>query len=237
MNRTISPAGSQLARLLASALLALFAAGCACCSLPEKKIAPAAPTQTGWQSLFNGQTMAGWKRTDFGGGGIVHVEKSFRGGPPAIVVDGGAALSGFNWTNDLPKMNFEIALEAMKIEGSDFMCALTFPVANSHASLVLGGWGGATVGISSIDNSDASENETTKFFNFPKDRWFKIRMRVTPGRLQAWLDDEQIVNQDTTDKKISLRPGEIEDSVPLGIATYQTTSAFRDLKLRRLDAK
>lgn len=229
----------RFAVLLAAVALALTAAGCCCCrpapSAPPAKSASAA--SGGWQSLFDGQSLAGWKRTDFGGGGAVRVEKSFRGGPAAVVVEMGAALSGFNWTNTVPKTNYELTLEALKVDGNDFMCGLTFPVGESHASLILGGWGGATVGISSIDNSDASENETTKFFNFPKNKWFKIRMKVTPTRLETWLDDEQIVNYDIKDKKISLRPGEIEDSVPLGIATYQTTSAFREIKLRRLDAK
>jgi hypothetical protein len=188
-----------------------------------------------WESLFDGQSLKGWKRTDFGGGGEVRVEKSFRGGPPAIVVGMGDALSGFNWTGDVPKTNYEIALEAMRIDGGDFMCGLTFPVGDSHASLILGGWGGAVVGISSIDNQDASENETTKYMTFPKDRWYKIRMRVTPAKLEAWLDEKKIVDQDITKRKITLRHGEISKSIPLGISTYQTTAAYRDIKLRRLD--
>ena len=70
----------------------------------------------------------------------------------------------------------------MKIEGADFMCGLTFPVGDSHASLILGGWGGTVAGISSIDGHDASENETSSFISFPKDRWYTIRMRVTPNK-------------------------------------------------------
>jgi hypothetical protein len=188
----------------------------------------------GWQSLFDGQSLTGWKRTDFGGGGEARVEKGFRGGPSAIVVNMGDALSGFNWTGDVPKTNYEISLETMRIDGGDFMCGLTFPVGNSHASLILGGWGGGVVGISSIDNQDASENETTKYMSFPKDRWYTVRMRVTPARLEAWLDDKKIVDQVITGRKITLRHGEISKSVPLGISTYQTTAAFRNIKLRRL---
>lgn len=189
---------------------------------------------SGWQSLFDGKTLAGWTRTDFGGGAEVEVDKAFRGGPPAIVVGMGDTLSGFNWTRDVPRTNYEIALEAMKIDGNDFMCGLTFPVGDSYASLILGGWGGGVVGISSIDNSDASENETTKYMSFPKDRWYKIRLRVTPSKLEAWLDEKQIVDQNIKGRKISLRPGEISRSIPLGISTYRTSAAFRAIKLRRL---
>jgi hypothetical protein len=185
-----------------------------------------------WKSLFDGKTLNGWTRTDFGGGGEVHVEPAFRGGPAAIVVDMGASLSGFNWTGEVPRTNYEIALEALKIDGSDFLCGLTFPVADSYASLILGGWGGGVVGISSIDFLDASENATTQYMAFKKDIWYRVRMRVTPNKLEAWLDDKKIVDQDITGKKIGLRAGDISRSKPLGIATYQTAAAYRDIKLR-----
>ena len=188
----------------------------------------------GWKSLFDGASLAGWKVTDFFGGGKAHVEPNYRGGPAAIVVEAGTSLSGITWTGDAPKTDYEITLEAMKIEGNDFMCGLTFPVGDSHASLILGGWGGSRVGISSINERDASENDTRKYISFPKDRWFAIRMRVTPEKLQAWLDDKKIVDVSIVGKKISLRFGEIRKSAPIGLANYQTSSAFRAIKLRRI---
>lgn len=190
--------------------------------------------EKGWKPLFDGESLAGWKRTEFAGGGEVRVEKSFRGGPAAIVVDAGEHLSGFNWTKDAPKTNYEIYLEALKIQGNDFMCGLTFPVGDSHASLILGGWGGAVTGISNIDNSDASENQTTRQLDFFKDRWYKVRLRVTPEKLEAWVDDKQIVDQEIKGRKVSLRPGSISLSTPIGICTYQTSAAYRAIKLRTL---
>ncbi len=191
----------------------------------------------GWIELFDGRSLTGWKVTEFAGGGDVNVDRAFRGGPPAIVVKSGVMLSGFNYTREVPKTNYEISLETMKIDGNDFICGLTFPVGDSHASLILGGWGGGVVGISSIDDRDASENETTKFMAFPKNRWYSVRMRVTPAKLEAWLDDKKIVDQDITNRKISLRRGEISRSIPLGISTFQTSAAFRAIKLRRFDMK
>src|ERR1051325_5808557 len=41
--------------------------------------------EKGWTSLFDGASLAGWKRTEFAGNGKVHIEKDFRGGPSAIV--------------------------------------------------------------------------------------------------------------------------------------------------------
>ena len=99
------------------------------------------------------------------------------------------------------------------------------------------GWGGAVVGISSISSYDASENETTKNETFLKDRWYKVRLKVTPDKIEAWLDDKQVVNVTITGKKITLRHGEISLSTPMGICTFQTTAAFRNIRLKQISAK
>ena len=195
-----------------------------------------------WQSLFDGESLKGWKITDFAGHGEVLVKrvessKKETNAPvdKSILLEAGAILTGVNGTNEVPKMNYEIRLDAMKVDGSDFFCGLTFPVNDSHCSLIVGGWGGGLVGISSLDGMDASENETTKFMAFERGRWYHIRVRVTPNKLEAWIDEEKLVNVDTKGKKISLRPGDIEMSVPFGVAAYQTAAALREIEWRRLE--
>jgi hypothetical protein len=130
-------------------------------------------------------------------------------------------------------MNYELSLEAQRVSGSDFFCGLTFPVGDAPCSFICGGWGGGVVGLSSLDGNDASENETTKYQEFESKRWYKIRVRVTQGKIQAWIDDKQMVDVDTADKKISIRL-EVEPSRPLGIATYNTAAALRDIKVREV---
>lgn len=196
--------------------------------------APQEARRPQWIQLFDGKSLAGWKQTEFTGGAQVHVDPAFRGGDPAIVVDNGSTLSGFNWTGEAPRTGYEIELDVMKLLGSDFMCGLTFPVAESYASLILGGWGGTVVGISCIDYHDASENPTTKYITLDKDRWYHVRLVVTPGRLEAWLDARKVVDEDITGKVINLRHGEISKSVPIGISTYQTAAAYRNIRMRRL---
>ena len=122
----------------------------------------------------------------------------------------------------------------MRMEGSDFFCARTFPVGESHCTFVVGGWGGSLVGISSVNGDDASENETSHTKKFEKGRWYKLLVRVTKEKLETWIDDEQAVDLDLQGKRISMRAGEIELSKPFGIATYRTRGAVRDIKLRRL---
>jgi hypothetical protein len=105
-------------------------------------------------------------------------------------------------------------------------------VKESHCSLIVGGWGGGLVGLSSIDDYDASENETTKFMGFEKNRWYRIRLRVSEPKIEAWIDDHSVVDVSIVGRKIGLRAGEIEMSVPFGIASWQTSTALRNMRLR-----
>ncbi len=220
----MSPTPSRRSLLAALAGLTLLP--------PRAECAP--KEEAAWKTLFNGTSLMGWKATPFTGAGGVKVEKSFRTGPGAIVVEAGATLTGFHWGGEAPRMGYEIELEVLKINGSDFMCGLTFPVGEAHVSLILGGWGGGLVGISSIDGHDASENDTTKYMSFVTDRWYRVRVRVTRRKIEAWLDEKSIVDQEITGKKLGLRAGEISLSVPIGICTYQTSAAYRAIRLRRL---
>lgn len=189
-----------------------------------------------WRALFDGKTLAGWKTSGFEAEGAVKVENPFRGGPGAIVIEAGTTLSGFTWTKggELPRENYEITLEAMKLAGDDFFCGLTFPVGKSACSLIVGGWGGMVVGLSSIDHIDASENETTQGREFKTGKWYRIRVLVAGDRIDAWIDDEHLIEVEIKGRTISLRGGDIQKSLPLGVATYMTKAAVRDIRLRRL---
>jgi hypothetical protein len=191
---------------------------------------------TTWRDLFDGKTLTGWAQSGFEGEADVKVENPFRGGRGAIVIGKGTTLSGLTWTRgaSLPRTNYEITLEAMKLDGSDFFCGLTFPVGKSACTFIVGGWAGTVVGLSSIDHFDASQNETSHEREFAVNRWYRIQVRVTDDKIEAWLDDEQMVELPTKGRIIGLRPGDIQKSLPLGVATYQTRAAIRDIKLRRL---
>lgn len=184
-------------------------------------------------ALFNGKDLSGWKAVDAGGSGEVAVEDG------ALVIGHGETLSGvvFEKPETLPLTNYEVRLQARRERGNDFFCGITFPVGDlkTCATLVLGGWGGAVTGVSNIDGMDASENGTTDTFKFEDNKWYDIRLKVTPEKLEAWIGDKQIVNQEITGKKISLRRGSIELYAPFGLSTFQTRGALRDIRL--LDLK
>jgi len=178
------------------------------------------------QALFDGKTLTNWVPTKFGNEGAVKVENG------TIVLEAGRPMTGVTWTGPtLPTTNYELAFEAMRVEGRDFFAAVTFPVAGSYCSLILGGWGGTTVGLSSIGGMDASENETSQSMEFEMGRWYAVRIRVTPAKIETWLDAKQIINVDLKDRSIDIRI-EMERSKPLGIASYRTKAALRDIRLR-----
>jgi hypothetical protein len=187
---------------------------------------PEASVPAGTQPLFDGKTLAGWRISDFAGSGAVRVQDG------KLMLEMGT-MTGVTYTNPIPTMNYEISLDAMRVEGTDFFCGLTFPVGQDPCSLIVGGWGGGVVGLSSLDGQDASSNETTQYLNFEKGRWYSIRLRVIPNHIEAWIDNDKVVDADTTNRKISIRI-EVEESRPLGIASWSTTAALRNIRLRKL---
>ena len=187
----------------------------------------AQPADTGFQPLFDGKTLTGWQPSKFSAQGAVRVEDG------QIVLDIGKSMTGMTWAGAaLPTTNYEIALQAMRVEGRDFFAGVTFPVGGSFCSLILGGWGGSVVGLSNINGQDASENNTSQSIEFQNGRWYGVRIRVTPEKIEAWLDDRQIITQDLKGNKIDIRL-EMDLSTPLGVASWKTKSALRDIRLRR----
>lgn len=182
----------------------------------------------GWRTLFDGKTMTGWEATNFGGQGEVTIKEG------ALGFEFGNPLTGVNWIGaDLPKVDYEVEFESRRVQGGDFFCAFTFPYKESHASLVLGGWGGAVTGMSSINGYDASENESTDYYKFEKEQWYKVRLKVTDTQITAWVDGEQLFQVETEDKTISTRI-EVDLSKPLGFCSFETVGEVRKVRMRKV---
>ena len=182
------------------------------------------------QLLFDGKSLAGWKITDFAGHGDTVVKDG------VLRIEMGAGLSGVTFTNPVPAADYEVSLKARKVAGGDFFCGLTVPVRDSHCTLIVGGWGGGLVGISSIDGMDASENESMKVLYFETGKWFDIRFRVTADRLTAWIDKDKVADVEIKGRRVSMRPGEIEIATPFSLSTYATTAELKDVRLKKLGA-
>jgi hypothetical protein len=186
-------------------------------------VAQAAET---WQPLFDGKSIAGWKETAFPRRGKVSVAEG------RIQLEAGAPLTGVTYTGTFPQTNYEVRYEAMRVSGGDFFASLTFPVGANFATFVTGGWGGDIIGVSSIDGWNASENETRNYFTFEDGKWYAIRVAVRPERIECWIGAERVVNVGIGGRQITMRPGDIELSAPLGIASYNTTGAVRRIEYK-----
>ena len=224
----------------------LFVGSGTCCQLATAQtVAAKAPTTTrsdlppiptGMQVEFSAPPkallaesgMGDWDTIDFAGGGDSSVAAS------TLEIGVGEELTGVYWDGaDLPVNNYELRMQARRTEGIDFFCGPVFPVNDSHCCLIVGGWAGATVGLSSIDGKDASRNETTKLMGFEDNQWYDIRIRVLPDRIIAWIDDDCVVYQNIVGKKLSLR-GNTELCTPMGMCTFQTKAEIRKLTLQRI---
>ena len=181
------------------------------------------------QRLFDGKSLDGWTvvgQFDFARHGKVRVI----GG--AMELQAGEPGTAVRWSGKFPRDNYEVTLQAMRVEGDDFFCGLTFPVGKEYCSLILGGWGGMVVGLSNIDGQSAVENETTQAEKFKPKTWYSIRLRVVPKAIEVWLDNESLIRVERKDREFSIW-WEQEPVRPFGIATWRTTGRFRNIELRR----
>lgn len=210
-----------LAILLLSAL--------ACCAPQEKPVPRPATVK-----LFDGETLDGWRTLAFelGGGAAASV-----GNGGSLQLGAGEPMAGIVFDNpniQLPTGDYELELEAMIVDGNDFFCGLTFPVPSQGTccTLIVGGWGGTLVGISSVNGMDAAHNTTRYDRPFEPRRWYQIKVRVTAEYLDVWIDGQPVIELAIGERKLSMRAGEIEQCQPIGLATWKTAAAYRKLRLR-----
>lgn len=194
---------------------------------------PDAETKRRGPQIFDGKSLKGWrviKKFDFNKHGKIEIKKG------ELRLGKGNPASGVAWKGKPPRSNYEISLDARRLEGTDFFCGLTFPVGKEYCSLIIGGWGGSVTGLSNVNGDAAVENETTNYVEIKPRRWYRIRLRVTDDRIQAWVDKEAIVDLSRKDKKFSIW-FEQEPVRPLGIASWYTAAGLRDIRLKRLPAR
>ena len=205
-------------KILLLLLTSLYLTACSSSETPEKPLG---------QALFNGKDLSGWKVSNFGGEGEISVKDG------NVFMDYGNPMTGLTFTGETPKVNYEVELEAQKVDGNDFFVGLTVPYKETHMSLILGGWGGVTCGISSFDYADASENDTTFVKMFHKKRWYKVKFQVMESRVRVFIDGEMLIEKEIDGNKIHTRP-EIDPSKPFGLAAFETQAMYRNMYIRKI---
>lgn len=186
---------------------------------------PTAAQEQPWSSLHDGKTLNNWKPAPLPNAGKVTVEDG------AIILHRGR-MTGIVFTGQFPRVNYEIRFDAARLEGRDYFAGLTFPIHDAHCTFIAGGWDGATVGLSNVDDYDASENETSAARHFESGRWYSFHIRVTTTRIQASIDGDTIVDLDTTRRHFSLPFGDTDLTTPLGFTSYGTRAGLRNIQWR-----
>jgi hypothetical protein len=206
-----------------------------------------------WTPLFDGKTLDGWSVSR------IEADKKAEVKEGCILIGRDDLASGIKYDQPFPKSNYEIMYQAKRARGYDFFGTITFPVQESHCSFVAGGWSGSVIGLSSINGYDASENETTTFYDFKDKQWYQFRVRVSDDRISVWVypvdETGKILETKKDDPKAVVTPEkdikkpkvdlvlenkrmttrlEVSFFKPLGISTWNTEGHLRDIKFREL---
>jgi len=199
----------------------------------EKDKEPPPPPPPGeWASLFDGKTLRGWRVVaegrDFVRHGRVYVDAG------RVVLERGAPRTGIAWMGEFPTVDYEIALEARREAGNNCFCDILFPIGASTCLLNVGGWGQDLVGLTCVDGQVAPNNETGRRMHFENGRWYRIRLRVTEPRIEAWIDEEKVIDLPTAGHTFTTHiiPRPLK---PFGICNFSVGSALRNIRLRRVE--
>jgi len=180
------------------------------------------------KSLFDGKTLGGWQVHEGVGTGKAFVQGGY------IILDAGEGPTIIEWTGDIPANNYEVELDAMRLDGINAFSNIAFPVGESLCALIVGGWGDV-VGIETLDGKLANENETTVKVPFKRRQWYHIRLRVRESRIQAWIDDEKLIDLPAGGRDLSQHVLYFNKLPRFGLYTWHTKSAIRNITFRRLE--
>ena len=180
-----------------------------------------------WRELYDGSDLSSWELGVYGESDEYEVLED------GVVIPQTAALAGMTFRGGLPTVPYRLSVEATRLYGADFFLGVTFPVADDHLTLVLGGWGGMVSGLSSLDGIDASRNATRTLRHFPNGRRHEIAIEVTESAVRVRVDGEAFLSTSLEGREVGLRV-DVEPSAPLGIATYATSTQLHRVQVLEL---
>ncbi len=196
--------------------------------LPAEK-ADGRGASEGWRDLLGAANLGSWRVLGdgkFSRAGSASLE------PGHIALGAGENWTGVAWTGEIPRVDYEVVLEARRTTGETDFCDILFPVGSSHCILAVGTRGGL-VGLSIVDGEDVEKNLTTTNLTFASQSWYQIRLRVTRDSVEAWVDQTRVVSLDTRLHRVGVWDG-FDPLCPFGVCTWRTAATIRGIRLRPL---
>ncbi len=195
--------------------------------------APQDDAWTPWRNLFDGKTLDGWKQettSQFAEWGIGNV--NIENGQLELATSRGRGVA-IATTAPVPRTNYEVRVEAMRISGTDF-ASLHFPVGDACCTLMVGAreWDPQdVVALDRVDGKRGLDNNTTHHVSFQSGRWYVVTLRVTDDRVQVWIDKEQVIDLPRRGHEFSVDWEDCWDG-PLGVYAWMDPKSGAVAKLR-----
>lgn len=188
-------------------------------------IRPLPRDANGWEIMFNGKDLTGWE---------VVAENRIVGASEGQLNLAASQLStDIRWTyDDFPSVDYEVKVEAKRVEGEGAFCHMVFPIEACHCFLVIGAEGDI-VALDRVDGLGILDikNETARRMHFERNRWYRVHLRVTREKVVVLIDGKEEIN--VAADRLSL-PTAWMFLRPFALGTWQTTATVRDIKrLRR----
>jgi hypothetical protein len=201
--------------------------------LPVWVLGGEAPAQTGkWVNLFDERYRSQWE--------IIDVAKGRGHGGKSSVKDGRALLSGLKnritgrWVGKFPTMDYEVVFEVARTAGLRFPYVV-FAVGDSHGVWFMAGRDGTYAGLSTVDGKgyDQKGNPTYRRVRYAAKRWYKARLRVAGGKVEAWVDDEQVIDLPDAERRVQKDAFGVTLK-PFTISVHEAVNVIRNLRLHSL---
>ncbi len=182
-----------------------------------------------WQDLFDGKTLDGWQAAgDEATRGEVRLESG------QIILNPGSPKTTVAWTSEFPARDYEVEVEAMRVEGRDAFCTIGLPLGEEQAQVAVG-WGpigrdSFMISVNAKDGSASADAVTEKRMQLKSGQWYRINVKVDDERVVVLVDGEPVLDVPRSDDTFPKR----QDGNRFNITSYDTKAAIRKVRLRSL---
>ena len=188
------------------------------------------PRWTPWRDLFDGKTLDGWRTPK--SGAFVNGKAEVKDHCIALQAESDGA--GIAATQPVPAVGYEVTADATRSGGRGDFCTLVFPIAGQQCVLYVGGAEeGNAFALGYVDGSRFADDELTRRVDYERGRYYRIRLRVMPDTVRAWLDGEEMLDLATEGRRLEVGTY-VPELVPFGVYAWNSQALIRSIRIREL---